>query len=74
MGAHLGARERHVHREDRSVITKAVAALFRFAWKVVAAVLVTLLVLFVLGWLVDVIVDPAEQEILGVRGIRAEDA
>jgi hypothetical protein len=74
MGAHLGARGRYVYREDRSVIMKAVAALFRFAWKIVAVFVVTLLVLFVVGWLVDVIVDPAEQEILGVRGIRAEDA
>jgi putative effector of murein hydrolase LrgA (UPF0299 family) len=50
------------------VIRKAVAALFRFAWKVVAVFLVTLLVLFVVGWLVDVIVDPAEQEITAFEG------
>lgn len=45
------------------MIRKTVATVLRFAWKVVAVILVTLLVLFVLGWLVDVIVDPAEEEI-----------
>jgi putative effector of murein hydrolase LrgA (UPF0299 family) len=49
------------------VIRKTVAAVFRLAWKVVAVILVTLLVLFVLGWLVDVIVDPAEEEITTVQ-------
>ena len=48
------------------MIRKTVAAVLRFAWKVVAVILVTLLVLFVLGWLVDVIVDPAEEEITTV--------
>jgi putative effector of murein hydrolase LrgA (UPF0299 family) len=67
VGAHLGARERHVHRKDRGVIRKTVAAVLRLAWKVVAVILVTLLVLFVLGWLVDVIVDPAEEEITTVQ-------
>jgi len=67
VGAHLGARKRHVHREDGSVIRRTVAAVLRFAWKLVAMVLVTLLVLFVVGWLVDVIVDPAEEEITTVE-------
>jgi putative effector of murein hydrolase LrgA (UPF0299 family) len=49
------------------VIRKTVAAVLRFAWKLVAVILVTLLVLFVLGWLVDVIVDPAEEEITTVQ-------
>jgi putative effector of murein hydrolase LrgA (UPF0299 family) len=49
------------------VIRKRVAALLRFAWKVVAVIVATLFVLFVLGWLVDVIVDPAEEEITTVR-------
>ena len=48
------------------MIPKTVATVLRFAWKVVAVILVTLLVLFVLGWLVDVIVDPAEEEITTV--------
>jgi hypothetical protein len=48
------------------VIRKTVAAVLRFAWKLVAAVLVTLLMLFVVGQLVDVIVDPAEEEITTV--------
>jgi putative effector of murein hydrolase LrgA (UPF0299 family) len=68
VGAHLGARRRDVHGEDRRVIRKAVAAVLRLAWKVVAIILVTLLLLFVVGWLVDVIVDPAEQEITTVEG------
>jgi putative effector of murein hydrolase LrgA (UPF0299 family) len=34
---------------------------------VVAVVLVTLLVLFAIGWLVDAVVDPAEQEITTVE-------
>jgi hypothetical protein len=50
------------------VIRNAVAAVLRFAWKLVAAFLVTLLLLFVVGWLVDVLVDPAEQEITTVEG------
>jgi putative effector of murein hydrolase LrgA (UPF0299 family) len=50
------------------VIRKTVAAVLRFAWKLVAVILVTLLVLFVLGWLVDAIVDPAEEEITTVEG------
>jgi len=49
------------------VIRRTVAAVLRFAWKLVAMVLVTLLVLFVVGWLVDVIVDPAEEEITTVE-------
>jgi putative effector of murein hydrolase LrgA (UPF0299 family) len=49
------------------VIRRTVAAVLRFAWKLVAIVLVTLLVLFVVGWLVDVIVDPAEEEITTVE-------
>jgi putative effector of murein hydrolase LrgA (UPF0299 family) len=57
------------------VIRKTVAALLRFAWKLVAVILVTLLVLFVIGWLVDVLVDPAEEEIRsGVSRIGAENA
>jgi hypothetical protein len=66
MGTDLGARGRHVHRTDRSVIRKTVAAVLRFARKLLAVILVTLLVLFVLGWLVDVIVDPTEEEITTV--------
>ena len=34
-----------------------------FVWKLAAAVLVILLVLFLIGWFVDAVVDPAEQEI-----------
>ena len=49
------------------MIRKTVAAVLRLAWKVVAVILVTLLVLFVLGWLLDVIVDPAEEEITTVE-------
>ena len=36
-------------------------------WKVAAIVLVTLLVLFAIGWVVDVVVDPAEQEITRIN-------
>jgi putative effector of murein hydrolase LrgA (UPF0299 family) len=50
------------------VIRKTVAAVLRLACKIVAVIFVTLLVLFVLGWLVDVIVDPAEEEITTVEG------
>jgi hypothetical protein len=67
VGAHLGARERHVHGEDRRVIRKGIVAFVRLVWKVVAVILVTLLVLFLLGWFVDVVVDPAEEEITTVE-------
>jgi hypothetical protein len=67
VGAHLGARERHVLGEDRRVIRRGVVALVRFAWKVVAVILVTLLVLFLLGWVIDVVVDPAEEEITTIE-------
>ena len=50
------------------MIRKTVAAVLRLVWKIVAVILVTLLVLFVLGWLVDVIVDPAEEKITTVEG------
>jgi hypothetical protein len=50
------------------VIIPAVSTLGRFAWKVLAVLLVTLLVLFAIGWVVDVVVDPAEQEITTVEG------
>ena len=66
MGAHLGARERHVHGEDRRVIRRAVTAFVRFVWKGVAVLVVTLLALLVVGWLVDVVVDPSEEEITTV--------
>jgi uncharacterized protein YpmS len=49
------------------VIRKRVAAMLRFAWKLIAVVLVTLLVLLVVGRLVDVIVDPAEEEITTIE-------
>jgi hypothetical protein len=45
------------------VIRRRIVAIFWFAWKVVAVFLVTLIVLFLLGWFVDVVVDPAEEEI-----------
>jgi hypothetical protein len=45
------------------VILKAILKAARLAWKVVAVVLVTLVVLFLLGWFVDVVLDPAEEEI-----------
>jgi hypothetical protein len=67
VGAHLGARERHLLGEDGSVIRRGVVALVGFVWKVVAVILVTLLVLFLLGWVVDVVVDPAEEEITTVE-------
>jgi hypothetical protein len=50
------------------VIRKGVVAFVRLVWKVVAVILVTLLVLFLLGWFVDVVVDPAEEEITTVEG------
>ena len=49
------------------MISRALLAVVRVAWKVVAVFLVTLLVLFAIGWLVDVVVDPAEQEITTVE-------
>jgi hypothetical protein len=45
------------------VIARRLVAAAWFIWKLVAAVLVILLVLFLLGWFVDVVVDQAEQEI-----------
>ena len=45
-----------------------VRAVAWFVWKLAAAVLVILLVLFLVGWFVDVVVDPAEQEISCERG------
>jgi putative effector of murein hydrolase LrgA (UPF0299 family) len=49
------------------VILRGVVALGRLVWLVVAVVLVTLLVLFAIGWLVDTVVDPAEQEITTIE-------
>jgi putative effector of murein hydrolase LrgA (UPF0299 family) len=49
------------------VILRGLVALGRLVWKVVAVVLVTLLVLFAIGWLVDVVIDPAQQEITTVE-------
>jgi len=49
------------------VIRKSVAAVLRFAWKLVAVILVTFLVLLVVGRLVDVVVDPADEEITTVE-------
>jgi putative effector of murein hydrolase LrgA (UPF0299 family) len=49
------------------MMLRGIAALARFVWKGVAVILVTLLVLFVIGWLVDVVVDPAEEEITSVE-------
>ena len=73
MGTHLGARGRDVHSEDGHVIRR-VRAVAWFVWKLAAAVLVILMVLFLIGWFVDVVVDPAEEEISAVRGVGAEDA
>ena len=67
MGAHLGPRGRHVHGENGHVIAPRLVAAAWFIWKLVAAVLVLLLVFFLIGWFVDVVVDPAEQEISWVR-------
>jgi hypothetical protein len=47
-------------------MSEAVGAAFRFVVKLVAAVLALVLLLFALGWVVDVVVDPAEQEITTV--------
>jgi hypothetical protein len=63
VGAHLGARRRHVRGENGHVIARRLVAFAWLLWKLVAAVLVLLLVLFLIGWFVDVVVDPAEQEI-----------
>jgi putative effector of murein hydrolase LrgA (UPF0299 family) len=49
------------------VILRALLAVARVLWKVVAVVLVTLLVLLAIGWLIDVVVDPAEQQITTVE-------
>jgi hypothetical protein len=49
------------------VILRALLAVARVVWKAVAVFLVTLLVLFAIGWLVDVVVDPADQEITTVE-------
>ena len=49
------------------MILRRILAVGRLVWKVVAVVLVTLLVLFAVGWLVDMVVDPAEQEITTVE-------
>jgi hypothetical protein len=45
------------------VILRMILTAARLAWKVAAVMLVTLLVLILLGWFVDVVVDPAEEEI-----------
>jgi hypothetical protein len=49
------------------VILRALLAVVWVVWKVVAIVLVTLLLLLAIGWLVDLVVDPAEQEITMVE-------
>ena len=49
------------------MILRGLVALGRVVWKVVAVVLVALLVLFAIGWLVDAVVDPTEQEITTVE-------
>ena len=67
MDKDLGPRQRHVHGEDRDVILRWILAVGRLVWKIAAVVLVTLLVLFAIGWLVDAVVDPAEQEITTVE-------
>jgi hypothetical protein len=46
---------------------RRVAAVAWLVWKLAAVFLVTLLILFLLGWFVDVVVDPAEQEITTVE-------
>jgi Protein of unknown function (DUF1056) len=74
VGTHLGARRRDVHGEDGHVIRRRVLAFAWFVWKLAAAVLVILLVLFLVGWFVDAVVEPAEQEISAVSGVRAEHA
>jgi Protein of unknown function (DUF1056) len=56
------------------VIRRRVLAFAWFVWKLAAAVLVILLVLFLVGWFVDAVVEPAEQEISAVSGVRAEHA
>jgi hypothetical protein len=66
VGTHLGARRRDVQGADGRVTGEAVVAVFRFVVKLVAAVLALVLLLFALGWVVDVVVDPAEQEITTV--------
>jgi hypothetical protein len=55
-------------------VIRRVRAVAWFVWKLAAAVLVILMVLFLIGWFVDAVVDPAEEEISAVRGVRAEDA
>jgi hypothetical protein len=55
-------------------VIRRVRAVAWFVWKLAAAVLVILMVLFLIGWFVDVVVDPAEEEISAVGWIRAEDA
>jgi hypothetical protein len=55
-------------------VIRRVRAVAWFAWKLAAAVLVILLVLLLIGWFIDVVVDPAEEEISAVGGVRAEDA
>ena len=49
------------------MILRVLLAAARVLWKVVAVILVTLLVLLAIGWLVDVVVDPAEQQITTVE-------
>ena len=49
------------------MIRRRVLAFAWFVWKVAAAVLVILIALFLIGWFVDVVVDPAEQEITTVE-------
>lgn len=45
---------------------RAARALLGFVWKLAAAVVVTLLVLLAVGWVVDAVVAPADQEITTV--------
>ena len=49
------------------MILRWILAVGRLVWKIAAVVLVTLLVLFAIGWLVDAVVEPAEQEITTVE-------
>jgi putative effector of murein hydrolase LrgA (UPF0299 family) len=49
------------------VILRALFTVARVVWTAVVVFLVTLLVLLAIGWFVDVVIDPAEQEITTVE-------
>lgn len=58
MGEDLGPRGRKLPLGDRRVSRDPVETLFRGIWKLVFVVVVTLAVLFAIGWVIQAVTDP----------------